>query len=122
MFNVAYLEVTIIFDSLELEVMLGLHLLLLADRGRGLNHDSGGVLGHHGGVSDSHNVLLEQFQLREKWILKLTADWGYLYRDVMTVSHSFQLSLSYIHTNNVSQFLKMMKMTSNDEEVMSQFL
>ena len=51
---VAYLQLTLIFGSFKLKVMLGLHLLLLADRGRGLNHDGGGVLGHQGGVSDSH--------------------------------------------------------------------
>ena len=51
---VAYLKLTLILGSLKLEVMLCLHLLLLADLGWALEHDVGGVLGHHGGVSDGH--------------------------------------------------------------------
>ena len=54
--------------------MLGLHLQLPAVCGRLFNHDGGGVLGHQGSVSDGHDDLqyLELFQMRVKWILKLT--------------------------------------------------
>ena len=71
---IVYLKLTLIFDSSKLKVMLGLHLQLSVVCCRLLDHDGGGVLGRQGGVSDSHDDLqyLELFQMRVKWILKLT--------------------------------------------------
>ena len=71
---IVYLKFTLIFDSSKLKVMLGLHLQLSVVCCRLLNHDGGGVLGYQGGVSDSHDDLQyrELFQMRVKWILKLT--------------------------------------------------
>ena len=71
---IVYLQFTLIFDSSKLKVMLGLHLQLSVVGCRLLDHDGGGVLGHQGGISDGHDDLqyLELFQMRVKWILKLT--------------------------------------------------